>query len=65
MKIHDNGIDREMTTAEISAYELTVAAFVDEQQKAQEAEAAALEARKAPLRKLGLSDEEINTVLGL
>ena len=26
---------------------------------------AALEARKAPLRRLGLSEDEINTVLGL
>jgi hypothetical protein len=28
-------------------------------------QAAALEARKAPLRRIGLTDEEINTVLGL
>ena len=30
-----------------------------------EAAAAALEARKAPLRRLGLTEDEINTVLGL
>ena len=29
------------------------------------AAAAALEARKAPLRRLGLTEDEINTVLGL
>lgn len=28
-------------------------------------QAAALEARKAPLRRIGLTDEEINIVLGL
>ena len=49
-------------------------AVVDEAQKAADTaeaeriaseQAAALEARKAPLRRIGLSDEEINIVLGL
>lgn len=31
----------------------------------QEAKMAAVEARKEPLRKLGLTEDEINTVLGL
>lgn len=30
-----------------------------------EEQAAALEARKAPLRRIGLTEDEINTVLGL
>ena len=45
----------------------------EEQQTADEAErariaaeqVAALEARKAPLRRIGLTEDEINTVLGL
>jgi hypothetical protein len=40
---------------------------IDEAERARIAEeqAAALEARKAPLRRLGLTEDEINTVLGL
>ena len=45
------------------------AALIEADRLAAEAErkaaAAALEARKAPLRRLGLTEEEINTVLGV
>jgi hypothetical protein len=38
---------------------------VVERARIAEEQAAALETRKAPLRRLGLSDEEINLILGL
>lgn len=41
-----------------AADEIERARIADEQ-------AAALEARKAPLRRIGLTEDEINTVLGL
>ena len=64
MIVNDNGIDREMTADEIAAYAQTVAQLKADQAARQEVEAAALEARKAPLRRLGLTEDEINTVLG-
>jgi hypothetical protein len=36
-----------------------------EQERIEQERAERLETRKAPLRRLGLTDEEINTVLGL
>ena len=36
-----------------------------ERERIAEAQATAREARKAPLRRLGLTEDEINTVLGL
>lgn len=58
--INDNGIDRPMTPDEIAAWEQ-----IQQDRMAAEAEREAqLEARKAPLRKLGLTDDEINAVLG-
>lgn len=65
MKIHYNGIDREMTADEIAEYEANAAKAVAEQAAAEQAAADALEARKAPLRRVGLTEDEINTVLGL
>lgn len=61
MKIDDNGIVRDMTAEELAAHEASTA---DLERIATE-QAAALEARKEPLRRIGLTDEEIDTVLGL
>lgn len=63
--INDNGLDRPMTVEETKQYEATVAAYEADQAKLAEETAAAVEARKAPLRRIGLTDDEINTVLGL
>lgn len=52
---------REMTESEFVEYQKVQADF-DAQAEAQ---FNALEARKAPLRRLGLTEDEINTVLGL
>jgi hypothetical protein len=65
MRINDNGVDREMTADELATYQANAALIEADQQTAAQAEADALEARKAPLRRLGLTEDEINTVLGL
>jgi len=65
MRINDNGTDRDMTAAEQAAYEQTAAQMLAAAEQEQAEAAAALEARKAPLRRLGLTEDEINTVLGL
>lgn len=65
MRINDNGIDREMTAEEVAAYEQTAAQLQTEAEAEAAQAIAALEARKAPLRRLGLTEDEINTVLGL
>ena len=46
---------------EIAAYEISIKS-IDQMEVDR---LAALEARKAPLRRVGLTDDEINTVLGL
>jgi hypothetical protein len=65
MRINDNGTDRDMTAAEQAAYEQTAAQMLAAAEQEEAEAAAALEARKAPLRRLGLTEDEINTVLGL
>ena len=60
MKIDDNGIIRDMTAEELAAHEASTA---DLERIAAE-QAVALEARKAPLRRLGLTEDEIDVVLG-
>lgn len=65
LRVNDNGIDRDMTPEEVAAYQEAAARMIAEQEIAEQEAAAALEARKEPLRRLGLSEEEINTVLGL
>lgn len=62
--INDNGNDRPMTADEATQYEQSLAEFEAAKAAADEQAAAALEARKAPLRRLGLTEDEINTVLG-
>lgn len=65
MKINYNGIDREMTAAEQTEYEQTVAAAITDMEQTAAEDAVAFEARKAPLRRLGLTEDEIDVVLGL
>ena len=63
--VNDNGVDREMTAEEAAAYEQTAAQMQTEAEAAAAEQAAALEARKEPLRRLGLTEDEIDVVLGL
>lgn len=63
--ISDNGVTRPMTEAEVAAWESAAADTIADQTARQTETAAALEARKEPLRRLGLTEDEINTVLGL
>ena len=59
--INDNGIDRPMTPEEIAAWKQ----IQSDRLAAETERAAQIEARKAPLRRLGLTEDEINIVLGL
>lgn len=56
---------RPMTDVEAAQYQTDQIALAQAQAQQAAEQAAALEARKAPLRKLGLTEDEINTVLGL
>lgn len=61
MKIQIDGEVRDATDEEIAAYEQASAQMA----QLEADRLAAIEARKEPLRKLGLTEHEINTVLGL
>lgn len=63
--ISENGVERPMTEKEIAEYEAYNAQRIKDDAEAEAAAVTALEARKAPLRRLGLTEDEINTVLGL
>jgi hypothetical protein len=65
MIVNDNGINREMTADEIAGYEQAAAQIAADRERAEAETTAALETRKAPLRRLGLTEDEINVVLGL
>jgi hypothetical protein len=65
LTINDNGVDRPMTPEELAEHERNIAQIQADETKNNADAAAALEARKAPLRRLGLTEDEINTVLGL
>ena len=65
MRINDTGVDREMTVEEQAEHEARLQVLAADLAAAEQAAAEALEARKAPLRRLGLTEDEINTVLGL
>ena len=54
-----------MTDDEKAAYEATVQGVANDIEAAEKEKQKMLEIRKQPLRKLGLSEDEINTVLGL
>lgn len=64
-RTHNNGVERSMTEQEITDYEAFSAQMEADQTAANQAAFDALEARKAPLRRLGLTEDEINIVLGL
>ena len=67
LRTHDNGVDRNMTADELAAYETLTAqvqaANVAAQQAATDKAAAAASGR-AKLAALGLTDDEINALLG-
>lgn len=63
--VFDGAQHRPMTDAELAQHEADQIAWAEAEAQQAAAQAAALEARKAPLRKLGLTDDEINIVLGL
>lgn len=63
--INDNGTDRPMSADEQTVHEANSAAIAADIDALQKETAQTLEARKAPLRRLGLTEDEINTVLGL
>lgn len=64
MKINDNGIDRDMTEAEVAEYE-TWAVIAQAEAEAQAAALAAkAAARQALLEKLGITEEEAQLLLG-
>jgi hypothetical protein len=67
LRIHDNGIDRDMTPAEQTEYEANAAQILAEQQAleaAQAAQAAAKTSARAKLAALGLTDDEIAALVG-
>jgi len=67
MRTNDNGIDREMTAEEAAAHTawMTVAAQeAEELAQAEAARIAAKESAKAKLAALGLTDDEINAIIG-
>jgi hypothetical protein len=66
-RINDNGTDRDMTAAEIAAYEAAAApieAHAAAVAAAADAKAAALESARNKLATLGLTPEEIAAFLG-
>lgn len=56
---------REMTDEEYEQWVKDCDALTEQLAAIETQNAAQLEARKAPLRRLGLTEDEINTVLGL
>lgn len=67
MRINDNGIDREMTSQEIAAYQKNAGQIMAEltaNQDATEAVIAAKESARAKLAKLGLTEQEIAALIG-
>ena len=65
MNINIDGVDRIMTADEIAAHQIVLANSLDDRQNEMQQAAIALDSRKEPLRRLGLTEDEINTVLGL
>ena len=60
-----DGVQRPATEAETAEILAVQEKLQQEKIAATQAAEEALEARKAPLRRIGLTDEEINIVLGL
>jgi len=66
-RINDNGTDRDMSAAEQAAYNAWAATAQREQANAEQAAedaAAAAASGRAKLAALGLTDDEINALLG-
>jgi len=66
-RINDNGVDRDMTDAEIVAYKAAQKSIDDAtaaRQSAAADKAAAAASGRAKLAALGLTDDEINALLG-
>jgi hypothetical protein len=66
-KINDNGTERDMTAAEQAKYDAWAAVAQQEQAAAAQAaaeKAAAAASGRAKLAALGLTDDEINALLG-
>lgn len=66
-RINDNGIDRDMTTAEIAVYEQAAAdaqAEAAARQAAADAHEAARVSGKVKLTALGLTEAEVNAIIG-
>ena len=67
MRTNDNGVDRDMTADEQAAYEAWAVIAQAEAQAQAEAEAATLAARNSALAKLaalGLTEAEVNAIIG-
>ena len=64
MRTNDNGTDRDMTEAEITAYEAWGEIVAAEAQAQAAALAAKAIARQALLEKLGITEEEAQLLLG-
>ena len=63
MKINDNGIDRDMTEAEQTAYEAWAVIAQAEAKAQAKAEADKATAKQAVLDKLGLTADEVSALL--
>ena len=64
LRINDNGVDREMTEAELAAYEVWAVTTQAEAEAQAEAATAKAAARQAVLDKLGLTQDEAQALLG-
>jgi hypothetical protein len=64
MRTNDNGVDRDMTETEQAAHEAWAVIAQDEEEARAEAEAAKAAARQAVLDKLGLTQDEAQSLLG-
>jgi hypothetical protein len=64
MRTNDNGVDRDMTETEQAAHEAWAVIAQAEEEARAEAEAAKAAARQAVLDKLGLTQDEAQSLLG-
>ena len=64
IKINDNGIDREMTTAEQTEHKAKIKQILLDEQAQAEAQIAKVAARQAVFDKLGLTADEAAALLG-
>ena len=64
MKTNDNGIDRDMTAAEIAEYEQWQKDFAKEQKQRDKQAADRVAARQIVLDRLGITADEASLLLG-